>query len=253
MRELIKVREVAGSVVVALPQSILEPIGLKAGDRVLLEAAPPKRIVLTKEGATIQSTARLELEIELLEKKKQALNSDLKYKGLQYDKNMPCDEGMSDPDVAGLTFYQIQRDRDLLDVEIAEKRLTLYDLQGSEAPEPSSGATEKAATRVTVGQAKDTHAAQIFSAAVALAGREYSKTFSRMSVRDRLRLTNREWQAGYTAIFQGMRDDHPGGAPPVSEEYSVVFHRTGQGVYEFSEKGRSLAKRRAIRPDPRPA
>lgn len=189
----------------------------------------------------MQSTARLELEIELLEKKKQALDSDLKYKGLQHDKNIPCDEGMADPDLAGLIFYQIQRDRDLLDVEIAEKRLTLYDLQGSATPLPS----EKATSSVAQKQVEDTHAAQIFRAAVALAGHEYGKTFSRMSVRDSLRLTNREWQAGYTAIFQGMRDDHPGGAPPVSEEYSFVFHRTGQGVYELSEKGRSLAKRRS--------
>src|SRR5947209_12563145 len=102
MRDFVKVREVAGSIVVTLPQLILEPIGLRVGDRVLLEAAPPRRIMITKEGEAMQSTARLELEIDLLEKRKQSLSSDLKYKGLQYDKNMPCDDGMSDPDVAGL-------------------------------------------------------------------------------------------------------------------------------------------------------
>lgn len=130
MREIVKARTVAGSVVISLPQTILEPIGLKAGDRVVVEAAPPRRLIITKEGATMTSTERLQLEIGLLEKKKRALESDLSYKVEQYNRNMPCDEGMSDNDVALLIFKQIARDRDQLDVEIAEKQIDLYDIQG---------------------------------------------------------------------------------------------------------------------------
>lgn len=80
------------------------------------------------------STARIELEIDLLEKKKSAIDSDLKYKQEQYDKGMPCDEGMSDNDVAVLVFHELIRDRDRLDVEIAEKRIALYDLQAGAVP-----------------------------------------------------------------------------------------------------------------------
>ena len=43
---------------------------------------------------------------------------------------MPCDEGMSDPDVALLLMSGLARDRDYLDVEIAQKKLELYDLLG---------------------------------------------------------------------------------------------------------------------------
>ena len=93
MRDILKVREVAGSVVVTLPQPMLASIGLQPGDRVLVEAAPPRRIVITKEGATMQSTARLELEIDVLERRRTALESDLAYKICQHEKNMPCDEG----------------------------------------------------------------------------------------------------------------------------------------------------------------
>ncbi len=83
MREIVKVREVAGSVVITLPQSVLSPIALAPGDRVLVEAAPPRRLVITKEGQTMHSTVRLELEIDLLQKKRAALESDLEYKKRQ--------------------------------------------------------------------------------------------------------------------------------------------------------------------------
>jgi hypothetical protein len=37
---------------------------------------------------------------------------------------------MEDPDVALLTLTGLERDRDRIDVEISEKELSLYDLQG---------------------------------------------------------------------------------------------------------------------------
>jgi antitoxin component of MazEF toxin-antitoxin module len=131
MRETVKVRVVAGSVVVSLPQYVLEPAGIQAGDRVVVEAPSPRRILITKEGKPVTSTQRLELEIELLEKRKVALESDLTYKTRQYNDSMPTEAGMQDPDVAILIMTGIVRDRDQLDVEIAEKRLLLYDIQGS--------------------------------------------------------------------------------------------------------------------------
>ncbi len=75
------------------------------------------------------STQRLELELELLEKKKQALDSDLHYKSQQYNSSMPTEEGMDDASVAMLILSELERDRDRLDTEVAEKKLELYDLQ----------------------------------------------------------------------------------------------------------------------------
>lgn len=132
VREIVKLRKVAGSIVVSLPQSVLEPVGLKSGDRVVVEAAPPRRLILTKEGTTMTSTERLELEIDLLEKKKEAIDSDLQYKHVQYDKSMPCEPEMMDNDVAGLVFYSLNRDRARIEVEISEKRMELYDLQAGD-------------------------------------------------------------------------------------------------------------------------
>ena len=132
MRETVKVRSVAGSLVVSLPQSVLEPVGFKEGDRVVVEAAPPRRLVITKEGKTMTSTQHLDMEIDLLERKKRAIESDLRYKAQQYNGNQPCEDGMSDNDVAYLWLMQLERDRDKLDVEIAEKRLELYNIQAGE-------------------------------------------------------------------------------------------------------------------------
>lgn len=246
MRDFKKVREVAGSTVVTLPQAILESIGLRLGDRVIVEAAPPRRIVITKEGPTMQSVARLELELELLEKQRQAQDSDLAYKRQQYEKSMPCDEGMGDPDVAILVMSEVARDRDRFDFEIAQKRLEIYDVQGGEVP-PDADDGEVKPAREAQGdtEAADTagtHAAQILNAAVALAGADGEEKFSRKAVRDFLGMNNRAWQSGYTAIFQGMRDDHPGGAPAVGDAYSDVFHRVSQGTYELSAKGCRMAK-----------
>ena len=81
-----------------------------------------------------------------------------------------------------------------------------------------------------------TNAGRILDAAAALAGADGRKTFSRKAVREYLGLNNRAWQSGYTAIFQGMRDDHLGGAPKVGNSYSGVFHRVDLGTYELSAK-----------------
>lgn len=50
---------------------------------------------------------------------------------------MPCDEGMSDNSVAILILTGLDRDRDRLDVEIAEKRIELLELGGPAAEQPS--------------------------------------------------------------------------------------------------------------------
>lgn len=137
MRENVKVRMVAGSMVVSLPQSVLEPVGLKEGDRVIVESAPPRRLIITKEGNTMTSTQHLEMEIDLLEKKKIAMASDLRFKEYQYKTNMPCDQGMSDPAVAVLVMEGLVRDRDKMDVEIAEKRIQLYEIQAAPVSQPT--------------------------------------------------------------------------------------------------------------------
>jgi antitoxin component of MazEF toxin-antitoxin module len=242
MREYVKIREAGGSAVVTLSPSILDAIGLRHGDRVLVEASPPRRILLTKEGDVMPSTARLELEIDLLLKRKRSIESDLAFKEKQYDKSRPCDAGMGDPEVAILVMSELARDKDRLDVQIAEKKLELSDLLGNDTANRTNDVTLSTA-ETGVDRGGHSHAEQILRAAIVLAGSKRQGTFTRKAVREHLGLDNREWQSGYTAIFQGMRDDHPGGAPPVGQTHSEVFHRVSPGTYELSSKGKHLARR----------
>ncbi len=62
-REFVKVRRVAGSVVVTLTQDVLAEVHVKEGDKVLVESLPPRRIILTKEQKKMPNSRRVELEL----------------------------------------------------------------------------------------------------------------------------------------------------------------------------------------------
>lgn len=57
------------------------------------------------------STQHLGLEIDLLEKKKTAIESDLRYKARQYNGNMPCEPGLEDEDTAFLILMSLAQVR----------------------------------------------------------------------------------------------------------------------------------------------
>lgn len=84
-----------------------------------------------------------------------------------------------------------------------------------------------------------THAEQILRAVARLTQVQGREEFSRLDVRQQLRLETDTWLNRYTAIFQGMREDHPGGAPGVGVEFAGVFRRVGHGRYVLTAKGRS--------------
>lgn len=87
-----------------------------------------------------------------------------------------------------------------------------------------------------------TIAERILVGAAHLAGRSGSGRFSRVDVRDHLGVDPDVWHRSYNPIFQGMREDHPGGAPRVGEPYARVFRRVERASYELSAKGRTLVK-----------
>jgi hypothetical protein len=109
----------------------MEETKLEEGDRVLIQALPPKRIVISKEETVVPNTRRIELEIEALEAKRTAIQSDLDYKHYQHKSGMPCEPGMDDDSVAGLVFHDLRHQRDEVAAAIVQKRLELLDLQGS--------------------------------------------------------------------------------------------------------------------------
>lgn len=82
-----------------------------------------------------------------------------------------------------------------------------------------------------------THAEAILRAAAMLdaSGR---RELSRKEIRDQLGLTQAQWMRGYTAIFQGMREDQPGGAPSVPKTFRGVFRQIGHGRFVLTDAGR---------------
>ncbi len=86
-----------------------------------------------------------------------------------------------------------------------------------------------------------THAEKI-ARAISSILKKKREPFSRVDIRKKLGLSAKEWLSGYTAIFQGMRIDHPGGALNVGSKFKGVFKNVGYGIYELTEYGEKLIK-----------
>ena len=129
-RDVVKVRKVGETIVVTLTQAILGAVDIEEGDRLIIEAVPPRRVIITKEVETMPSTHRLELEVEALEAHKYALEQQAHFVALQNNYSMPVEPGMEDRDVVALTMAQLSRDIARTGSELAQKRLDIFDLQG---------------------------------------------------------------------------------------------------------------------------
>jgi len=93
-----------------------------------------------------------------------------------------------------------------------------------------------------------THAERILYAAGELVKKGHN-SFTREDIRVFLGIDTDRWQAGYTAIFQGMRYDHPGRAPKVSERFLNVFIRKRQGLYILTDYGKNQIESIENQPD----
>jgi hypothetical protein len=89
---------------------------------------------------------------------------------------------------------------------------------------------------------KATHAEQIMRAAAALVVQEGKEIFTRADIRDRVGVDRDTWISSYTPIFQGMRADQPGGAPPVGARYKGVFRKVEHGKHTLTPYGRELLR-----------
>ena len=85
------------------------------------------------------------------------------------------------------------------------------------------------------------HAEEIMKAVAELI-KQGTTVFTRKDVRDQLGLSQKEWLSGYVAIFQAMRIDHPGGAPPIGRKFRGVFRRIARGKYTLTPYGEKLLK-----------
>lgn len=85
-----------------------------------------------------------------------------------------------------------------------------------------------------------TIAEEILQAVSTLVREHGKKVFSRKDIRDQIGVDQDTWLSSYTAIFQSMRVDHPGGAPPVGKRCKGVFKRLSHGKYTLTEYGEKL-------------
>jgi antitoxin component of MazEF toxin-antitoxin module len=125
-RDILKVRKVGGTLVVTLTQSILNRIPLTEGDRVLIEALPSKRILISREEDRVPAARRAELELGVLEARRQALESEIDEAVADYSQRSSDD----DRDLAVFVKERTAA-RDKVAIQIAEKRLELFELQGA--------------------------------------------------------------------------------------------------------------------------
>ena len=70
-------------------QAILNSLEMQVGDRLLLEAIAPHRVMITKEIETLPNSRRIELELQVLEAKHTAVEKEFSY--LIADNNLSTD------------------------------------------------------------------------------------------------------------------------------------------------------------------
>jgi hypothetical protein len=87
---------------------------------------------------------------------------------------------------------------------------------------------------------KLTNAEEILQAVSTLVKEHGKEVFSRRDIRDQIGLDPDTWLYSYTAIFQSMRVDQPGGAPPVEKRYKGVFQQLSHGKHTLTEYGKQL-------------
>ena len=85
-----------------------------------------------------------------------------------------------------------------------------------------------------------THPEEIIRAVASLVDAKGRGVFTRNQVRKLIGVSSHDWLYRYTATFQGMRVDHPGGAPAVGARWKDVFQRVSRGKYILTPRGRRL-------------
>ncbi len=127
-RDILKVRKVGGTLVVTLTQAVLEQIPLEEGDRVLIEALPPRRILISREEISMPSTRRIELELQVLKARSASFDSQIAAAVAEYNTHSAIDG-----DELECFVRNMRGEQGKVDVTIAEKELELFELQGASA------------------------------------------------------------------------------------------------------------------------
>jgi tetratricopeptide (TPR) repeat protein len=106
----------------------------------------------------------------------------------------------------------------------------------------ATSVTEAATKRELEGFRDLTHAEKILLALNRIVFLEGRVEFSRDDVRRTLGLSVEDWMSGYTAVFQAMREDQPGGAPHINEKYRSLLRKVRHGVHALTRQGHQVVR-----------
>ena len=125
-RDTVKARKVGDSVVITLTKPILDAVEISEGDSLVLETTKSGRVIVWKEGRLVTASERMELELELVEKKRDALDAEMQFIVVQHNSSMPsAHPWVDDASIMDSMMHEMQWQRSKLDVEIVERRLEL--------------------------------------------------------------------------------------------------------------------------------
>ena len=129
--EKVKARRVGDSLVVTLTKPTLEETGIAEGDILLLEIVSNKRILIAKEATTMSIPKKLGLEVVLLNARKSAIEAEMDLAVHEHNNSTPtAHPGIVDNDIMEGCTREWNWELRKLEVEIAQKRLELFELGG---------------------------------------------------------------------------------------------------------------------------
>ena len=83
------------------------------------------------------------------------------------------------------------------------------------------------------------HAEEIPEAVAVIVPADNTALFSHDDVKRKIGSEREMWKS-YSATFQAMRSNHPGGAPPMTERYRNVFEQIEHGKHRLIPSGLEL-------------
>ena len=131
-RENVKARQVGGSLVITLTKPVIEEAKIQEGDTLVVETIGSERIMVRKETAPMMPLKRAELELQILNKRKTALELEMSLAAWEHNNSMPsAHPGIEQaPEIMEGAMKEWSWDLAKIEVDVAEKRLEIFELGG---------------------------------------------------------------------------------------------------------------------------
>ncbi len=128
----VKARRVGDSVVITLAKAIMEETGISDGDSLMLEALAEGRILIAKEENVVSIPKKLELELGVLEGRKNTIQAEMELAVHEHNHSMPtAHPGIENDVIMEGSIREWTWELRKVELEIAQKQLQSFKLMGS--------------------------------------------------------------------------------------------------------------------------